>query len=96
MERDDRVFMSTFNVFLDPAAADSRHRFQHRRGARCLRRQALHGLESILGDQGIYYSSYNGTSWAPQQLVAGIGRAWDASRGTRKQPFHGVEGRRNR
>ena len=45
MERDDRVFYSSFNGNRGPAATGSGHRFEHGRSAGGLWRQAVHGVE---------------------------------------------------
>jgi subtilase family serine protease len=73
-ERDDRVFMSTFN-----GTAWSPQQLIPGIGSSTGVALAAYGgklymaWKGVLGDQGIYYSAYNGTSWTPQQLVAGIG-----------------------
>jgi hypothetical protein len=74
MERDDRVFYSSFNGTswtpqqMVPGIGSSTG------VALAVYAGKLYmAWKGILTDQGIYFTHFDGTAWAPQQLVSGIG-----------------------
>lgn len=74
MERDDRVFFSSFN-----GTTWAPQQQVPGIGSSSGVALAVYGgtlymaWKGILGDQGIYYTHFDGVTWAPQRLVAGIG-----------------------
>jgi len=74
MERDDRIFSSTFNgtswapQSLIPNIATSTGTSLAVFNGRLY--MAWKGMHA---DQGIYWSFFNGSTWAPQQMIAGVG-----------------------
>lgn len=74
IERDDRVFYSSFNG-TSWAAQQQVPGIGSSTGVAL----AVYGgklymaWKGILTDQGIYYTHFDGSTWAPQQLVGGIG-----------------------
>ena len=74
MERDDRVFFSSFNGSAWAPQQQVPNILSS--GGVAL---AVYGgklfmaWKGMLGDQGIYYSRFDGNVWAPQQLIRGIG-----------------------
>lgn len=74
MERDDRVFYSTFNGTswapqqMVPGIGSSTGV-----ALAVYAGKLFMAWKGILGDQGIYFTYFDGTTWAPQQLVGGIG-----------------------
>jgi hypothetical protein len=74
MERDDRVFYSSFNGFTWTSQQQVPGIGSSTGVALAVYAGKLYmAWKGILGDQGIYYTHFDGTNWAPQQLVPGIG-----------------------
>jgi len=74
MERDDRVFYSSFNgTSWTPQTQISGIGSSGGVALAVYAGKLYMAWKGVLGDQGIYYSSFNGTTWAPQQLVSGVG-----------------------
>lgn len=73
MERDDRVFFSSFN-----GSSWAPQQQVPGIGSSSGVSLAVYGgklymaWKGILSDQTMWYSSFNGTSWAPQQLIPGV------------------------
>jgi hypothetical protein len=74
MERDDRIFWSTFNGTswapqqLVPSVGTSSGVALAVYG-----RRLFMAWKGTLGDERIFWSSFDGTTWSPQQVVPGVG-----------------------
>ena len=74
MERDDRVFFSSFNgTSWTPQQQVPGISSSTGVAIAVYANKLYMAWKGILGDQGIYYTHFDGTTWAPQQLVVGIG-----------------------
>ena len=74
IERDDRVFFSSFNG----SAWTPQQQVPNILSSSGVSLAVFAGKlymawKGTLGDQGIYFTHFDGATWAPQQLVAGIG-----------------------
>jgi kumamolisin len=74
MERDDRVFFSSFNGTSWAPQQQVPNILSSAGVSLAVYAGKLYmAWKGMLSDPGIYYSHFDGTTWAPQQLVAGIG-----------------------
>jgi hypothetical protein len=73
MERDDRVFFSTFNgTSWAPQQQVPGIGSSTGVALAVYAGKLFMAWKGVLSDQGIYYTTYDGASWAPQQRVAGV------------------------
>ena len=74
MERDDRVFFSSFNGSSWAPQQQVPGILSSSGVSLTVYAGKLYmAWKGMLGDPGIYYTHFDGTTWAPQQLVGGIG-----------------------
>ena len=74
MERDDRIWFSTFNGSTWSAQQQVPGIGSSTGVALAVYENKLFmAWKGILSDQGIYWTTYDGSTWAPQQIVPGVG-----------------------
>lgn len=74
MERDDRVWFSTFNGSTwSPQQQVPGIGSSTGVALAVYNNKLFMAWKGILSDQGIYWTTFDGTTWAPQQLVPGVG-----------------------